>query len=115
MNDTPQIPTLSKHNPLEYALNLVQEEATELALAISKLKRFGLEAIDETSESRLSNLGKVRKEVLDLLAAIELLNRQAGFPLIPTTGPEQIAAKQAKVYSYQHKSIEAGLLSETLR
>lgn len=100
---------------LEYALDCVSEEASEIIQAIGKIKRFGLR--DKRTPTHHPNIDILQAEILDLIGAlrqlnIELFNVEEN-PIRIDIEPA-IQAKIAKIHRYSELSITNGCLSEPL-
>lgn len=87
----------------KYLLNMLAEEASEVAQRASKAIRFGL-AEKQTGQDK-SNLARLVDEMIDLAAVAKMLN----LPL-PTRLDmnEAIAEKIAKVEKYYQYSVAIG-------
>lgn len=83
------------------------EECAEIAVRCSKAQRFGMEEAQQGQA--LTNRERIREEVLDLLAVLELLEI---LPMGAVTMRIAIARKQDKVFKYLAYSRERGVLVE---
>lgn len=95
-------------NKREYLLTCLSEESLEIAHAVCKGLRFGLEDVGPNKEA--SNLEQLRREICDLLAIVELLEED-GLDMY-TWNKLSIDAKKKKVKKYMQYSIERGCLED---
>lgn len=103
-------------NPLEYVLNLVAEEATEVAGAAHKALRFGLDDLDPATG--ISNKDQLVKEWNDLRATLRMLEEQlaeVGDSLTGLDDEAAIEAKIQKVLKWSRRSVANGTLVETIK
>jgi NTP pyrophosphatase (non-canonical NTP hydrolase) len=54
-------------------LNISQEECAEVIVAISKIRRFGLDSVDPRTDTGQTNQDHLEEEVGDLMAMIRLM------------------------------------------
>jgi hypothetical protein len=87
---------------LQYLLVKLAEEASEVGQISLKTAQFGL---DETYTD-LSNKDRVHAELNDLLAIVELLNKEYNFNFIPN--PEAHTRKVEKMEYYYNYSKKLG-------
>lgn len=107
-------------NRTEHLLTIAGEECAETAQRISKALRFGLDQVQEDADDqpqenpeRLTNRERIRREFLDLVAAMEMLGFD-DFIESDSQDPDVIArmkAKKAKVERYLERSRRTGALS----
>lgn len=93
-------------NLTQYLLGKLAEEAAEVAQMALKCQQFGLGDIyiHEPNSERL------RCELYDLMAIIELLNKAAHLAYI---SPNNFDCKNIKIMEWAQHSCEIGLLSDT--
>lgn len=91
-------------NRLEHLMTILNEECAEIVQATTKALRFGL---DEGRDIQGTNVERMRKEVNDLLAMVEMLEKE-GVDLSPDYAHR--AQKKAKVEHYLLYSTECGTL-----
>jgi NTP pyrophosphatase (non-canonical NTP hydrolase) len=92
-------------NRLEHLMTILSEECGEVVQATTKAMRFGL---DEGRDIQVTNAERMRAEVNDLIAMIEMLEME-GIDLSPDY--QARADKKAKVEKYLLYSAECGTLS----
>ena len=98
-------------NRLQYLLTKLAEEATEIGQIALKTQQFSLDEI--CPNLPYSNKERCHQEVNDLLAIVEMLNREFNFGYIPDDG--EIAAKINKVNKYYNYSIDCGMVQEEIK
>jgi NTP pyrophosphatase (non-canonical NTP hydrolase) len=54
-------------------LDITQEEASEVVVAISKIRRFGLTGVDPRTDTGETNQDHLEEEIGDLMAMIRLM------------------------------------------
>ena len=57
-------------------MTILQEACAEVITSISKCKRFGLHTLVPFTETKETNMGRLSKEIGDVLAMIDLLVEQ---------------------------------------
>ena len=92
-------------NRQEHLMTILTEECSEVQQAVTKTLRFGL---DEGRDIECTNAERLRAELNDLLAMVEMLEAE-GIDLSPDHSHR--AAKKAKVEKYLLYSAECGTLS----
>jgi hypothetical protein len=97
-------------NRLEHLLTISAEECTEVGQRVSKALRFGMREVQEGQA--LDNAERIRREFVDLVAALEMAEKEGGLEpgALTRTSPAEIAAKQAKVERYLELSAREGTL-----
>lgn len=75
-------------------LDVLQEEAAELIVAISKLKRFGVDSRNPLVPDSPTNLENMLQEIGDILAMVEVLMEDTQLPI---TVDQLYHAKQIKL------------------
>ena len=95
-------------NRLEHLLTILGEEATEVAHRASKAIRFGLNEIQPGQPH--TNLQRLHQELMDLIAAVDMIADDASAPWLRLQDDDAIAAKQAKVEKFLAYSLELGTL-----
>lgn len=98
-------------NRLEYSINLVAEEASEVAQGCNKMLRFGVGDVDPRNGR--TNLVNLFKELNDLEGTVRMLkeeleDRGIEVPLYPNE--TEVQKKIQKVVFYAQRSIETGAL-----
>ena len=96
-------------NRPEYLLTCLAEECSEVSQRISKALRFGLDEI-QTGQS-LNNEERILDEFIDLLAVMEILNRE-GVLASPMITEDDIQQKQTKIEKYLEISRKQGTYQE---
>lgn len=91
-------------NRLEYLLILAAEEAGEVSKEALKCIRFTTHNIDPVSGMR--NFDKLKLEINDLMAALELLSEELGENIEPKVDPLKIS----RTMNYMQISRELGTL-----
>ena len=92
---------------LEHLLTIVSEECNEVAQRASKALRFGIHEVQPGQTA--NNLERLRLELADLFAIIEMVEDETGFELYGGTGSE-IEAKKKKVEKFLELSRKEGTL-----
>ena len=96
-------------NRLEHLLTIATEECAEVQQAATKTLRFGLEEGRDLSAMEYgSNVERLRYELNDLIAVVEMLERE-GLDLSPDHQSRK--QKKEKVEKYLLYSKECGTLS----
>lgn len=101
--------------PLSYAIGILGEEGSEVAHAAMKVARFGL--LDTRPSNGKTNLQTLQDELTDIMAAVELVNRELralALPELRIDDTAGIAAKIAKVEHFAQRSIQRGTLLRPL-
>lgn len=80
----------------QYYLLKLSEEAAEVSQMVSKTMQFGLDEI--FTPIGKTNQARLKDEINDFLAVIEVLNEKFGFGFSPDN--QKIAAKKAKMHEY---------------
>ena len=97
-------------NYREYLLSKLAEEASEIAQIAIKSQVFGFDSVDPR-ENGENNLEKLEKELLDLLAVVQLLfpdyNRKGCGTIPGWKASEYLSDKQEKLIKYYnvHKEL----------
>lgn len=93
-------------NRLQYLLNKLAEEASEISQIALKTSQFGLEEtyIDKTNKERC------HMEINDLLGVIAALNNEFNFDFQPDNS--QVLAKVGKLNKYYEFSKQCGMIHE---
>ena len=91
-------------NRKEHLLNLLMEEACEIAQAANKCVRF----TPEHAHYAESNLDRLKIEIGDLASVIQMLNAEFGFGI----SLEANEAKIVRIEKYMQISREMGTLNE---
>lgn len=96
-------------NRQEHLLTCLSEECAEVAQRVSKALRFGLD--DVQRDQPLSNRVRIRDELKDLLAVVNILCEEG--TLSPSCMPSQaeVDQKRAKIERYMEISRREGVLS----
>jgi hypothetical protein len=89
---------------MEYVLHCVEEEALEVALAISKAQRFGMHDHHPNDPPGITNAVKILGEFNDLICML----RMAGFDTTPDE--ELISNHREQVLHYMEYSVRAGII-----
>lgn len=101
---------------VEYALNLVTEEACEVGQAAAKIARFGFDSPDP--DTGVLNREALVKEINDLQGALSVLQHamelSGAGKLVDLNNPAAIQAKIDKIATYSHFSRSSGTLTEPL-
>lgn len=95
-------------NRLEHLLTIFGEEGSEIAQETAKALRFG---IHEQRDLPTSNRDRMQKEFNDLLAMVEMLNKEDQ-SINLHRDDSMIYAKILKVETYLDYSKECGTLTE---
>lgn len=95
-------------NRLQYLLNKLAEEASEVSQIALKTAQFGLEKCKPGQD--LTNAQRTHGELNDLLAIVDLLNREFGFGFVPSEISQM--QKQAKVKQFYEYSISCGMVEK---
>jgi NTP pyrophosphatase (non-canonical NTP hydrolase) len=95
-------------NELQYDLNLLVEECTEVMQLASKSIRFGLGSYSPYDEKKISNSQKLTQEINDVYAILDLLKEKYGIDT--NRNEEMISIKKEKVKYYSTFSRDEGLL-----
>lgn len=96
---------------LQYAVNGLGEEASELGQACAKGLRFGL--MDTDPKTGKTNLQRIVDEYNDVRALINLVGEELaalGIPLEGVDDPAAIETKTAKFIKWGKRSIDNGIL-----
>ena len=92
---------------LDYYLVKIAEEGGEVTQAAAKCLRFGLKEV-EPGKDCANNLERLRREVVDVIAAWETMCAEAGVSqYLP---PEEIQSAKAKSHKWLEFTIELGRL-----
>lgn len=98
-------------NRQQHLLIILAEECNELAQEIAKALRFG---IDEQRDLPTSNRERIQKEYNDILAVVDLVNREnLPFDMDFHRDEKLIEAKRKKVARYMDYSQSLGILEPT--
>lgn len=92
----------------EHLLAIAAEEATEVAHAISKALRFGLDNVGP--DTTMTNAEKIADELSDLEGALQELRSR--FPEVPEIDEYKVAAKRVRINKFLEVSAEKGTLEE---
>lgn len=96
-------------NRIEHLLTIAAEECAEIQQAVTKTLRFGLEEGRDLSAVEYgSNVERLRYELNDLIAVVEMLERE-GLDLSPDHQSRK--QKKEKVEKYLLYSEECGTLT----
>ena len=96
-------------NKIQNLLGIMAEECNELAVELSKAKRFDLHDINPLTKE--SNIDAITREFNDLLGMVEMINREINKNGISIAVVESMQiAKIAKVHKWNKYSIEKGCL-----
>lgn len=95
---------------LQYLLNKLAEEASEVSQIALKTAQFGLDECKQGQE--LTNAQRTHSELNDLLAIVDMLNREFGFGFFPSDISQM--RKQAKVEQFYQYSVELGFVEGCL-
>lgn len=95
-------------NRREHLLTILAEEATEVAHAVSKALRFGMEEVKP--DLNQTNAERITAEIHDLIAVYDMLRSEGAFkPAAQWDVTErELAAKRKKVVAYLHYSKSCG-------
>lgn len=93
---------ISPQNNLTYNLGLLQEECVEVIQIINKIRRFGL----ESEYNGKTNQESLVKEIVDVCAVIELLEKDFKIPYASL----HVAEKHSKIAKFKEYSEQEGLL-----
>ena len=96
-------------NHLQYLLIKLAEESSEVAQIALKTAQFGIES--KIHGVPANNFRMIHHELNDLLAIVEMLNKEYDFQFIPNE--EEIEKKKVKVLQYMDISIRLGHVSKT--
>lgn len=99
-------------NKLEYTVNLVGEEASEVAQACNKILRFGL--VDVDPRNGRTNLVNLFKELNDLEGVLRLMKEELedrGISAPQYPDEVEVQKKIQKVLHYAQRSITSGALT----
>jgi len=97
-------------NRLQYLLNKLSEEASEIVQISQKTAQFGLNEVYDDGKNNLSNRERCHAEIDDLLGIISLLNDEFDFCYEPDR--EKIEQKKDKTNRYYKYSKELGMVSD---
>lgn len=97
-------------NKVQYLLQLLQEECSEVIQDSSKCNRFGCNSRSHASQTPMSNFQHLVGELNDVFAIVQMLQNE-GFDLTNFGNQDAIDAKIAKVKRYMQDSINEGLLN----
>jgi NTP pyrophosphatase (non-canonical NTP hydrolase) len=106
---------LSKQNELSHDLGLLQEECAEIIQMVNKCRRFGLNEIYNGQENTLTNLQRLKGEVIDMLTILQALEDYHGLDIGFNDNLDRdiaISGKIFKVAKYKKYSRELGLLED---
>lgn len=95
-------------NNIEYLLNVLGEECSEVHHRCSKAMRFGLDEVQPGQE--LNNARRLHQEVCDIYAVLEMLHA-AGVNIIHLDRG-LIEAKKRKVFETMELSRSLGILKD---
>lgn len=90
-------------NRFQYLLSKLAEEAAEIAQIALKTQQFGQDEVYEC----LSNIERVNVEFNDLLAVVELLNKE--FDTLLIANRCLMDKKQDKIWYYHGHSVKQGM------
>ena len=105
-------------NRIQYLLLKCAEESSEVSQMAIKTAQFGLHEVYSPvpDQPALSNIERLKGELVDQLATIQLLNKEAGLDLGFTVNePDaafRIASKITKIEKYYNYSVELGQTQE---
>ncbi|BAV80864.1 hypothetical protein [Vibrio phage RYC] len=108
------LPEVGKRPRFDYLLGLLQEEASEITVEVSKCLRFGL--TEQYTPDHPINIDRVRNEVQDLLTVINIIERDYGIDL--GLGKPDVAyriTKEDKIEHYLGLSHTFGLVDNRKR
>lgn len=98
-------------NRLQFLLNLVAEECTEVGQRASKAIRFGLDEVQKGQE--LNNKERLHLELTDLIAVVLLLNQEYDFDFdLIHFDWSAIKAKHEKIEEFYEYSKQCGMIHE---
>lgn len=92
----------------EHLLAIAAEEATEVAHAISKALRFGLDNIGPNTV--MTNAEKIADELSDLEGALQELRSEC--PEVPQIDEAKVTAKRMRINDFLEVSARQGTLEE---
>lgn len=95
-------------NNLQYLLNKLSQEAAELIQEATKASEFGLD--NANPATREVNRAALHKELHDLLAVVDMLNREEDFGFEVCF--EKLNAKLAKVTMFREISRHLGFVAK---
>jgi NTP pyrophosphatase (non-canonical NTP hydrolase) len=98
-------------NKTEHLLTCLIEECAEVQKAAAKALRFGLE--DHASDSDVSNAEDIAVEICDLIAVVEMLEKEKIIPNIRFKNETLIPEKKNKVIRYMDYARERKTLEDT--
>lgn len=98
----------------QYLLTKLAEEASEVAQIALKTNQFGPDSCDPRDQ--VTNTERIHKELIDLLAIVEMLNEEFSFNF--ATDSEETwyckLAKKGKVNKYYRYSQDCGMCYDPL-
>lgn len=93
-------------NEIDHLLSTLAEECAEVIQRITKAQRWGLHEVQPGQE--LNNLARIRYEMNDIRAVVDLLYERQGIVL--SRDNEQVIAKKTKVLHFMQYAREIGEL-----
>lgn len=93
----------------DHLLTILIEEAAEVQQRATKMLRFGIDEIQP--EQPLTNRERIVDELNDLLATVDMLQREGVLPR-GVGDPGAMTAKQARIEKFFARSRENGRLDE---
>lgn len=94
----------------DHLLTILIEEAAEVQQRATKALRFGIDEVQP--EQSLTNAERLVDELNDLLATVDMLQREGVLPR-GVGDPGAMKMKQARIEKYLLRSREMGRLDET--
>lgn len=85
----------------------LSEESDEVGQECSKIMQFGMDEV--YAPVGVSNRDRLRRELQDLFAIVQILNEDFGLDFVPS--PEAVEVKRAKILHYANYSHSLGLLT----
>ena len=96
-------------NKTEYLLTCLGEECNEIALAVAKSLRFGLDSTNPSTNK--TNADEIRYELTDLIGVLELLDKYKILSMTNYTA-KAIKTKKDKLEHYMKVSKMKGTLND---
>lgn len=98
-------------NRLQFLLNLVAEECTEVGQRASKAIRFGLNEVQKGQD--LNNKERLHLELTDLVAVISILNNEFDFKFTYfNIDWDAVSKKKDKIEEFYEYSKQCGMIHE---
>jgi len=96
-------------NRLQYLLNKLAEEGSEVSQIALKTAQFGLSEIRPGQP--FTNLDRIHQELNDLLAIVDMLNEE--YPFRYMRDNDAIDVKKLKVEKFYRYSVNLGLVEDS--